>query len=318
MRLQDIYRSIISQGIKHDPRTKKEIDAYLTGLRKEYEAMSPRDKKIFDKEKLTNPFSDTRMLFGDAQAEIKNVMVGIDIATEEVLLANTLIGKGTKVDLLFAHHPEGFARPIFYEVMNVQADILRNTGVPYKKAKDMLAERMQEVMRKVLAINSMRSVDAARLLGIPFMCAHTPADNFVSEYINNLLDKKKPKTVSDVIDILMQEPEYKYASSTNIAPRLVLGKDTNRCGKIMVEMTGGTEGPKKIYPELAKAGVKTIVGMHISEEHFKQAKKYSLNILVAGHISSDSIGLNLLLDAVDKDNSLNIISCSGFQRFRRS
>ena len=34
--------------------------------------------------------------------------------------------------------------------------------------------------------------------------------------------------------------------------------------------------------------------MHISEEHRKEAEKSHLNVVVAGHISSDNLGLNLL------------------------
>jgi len=163
----------------------------------------------------------------------------------------------------------------------------------------------------------MRPVDAARILDIPFMCVHTPADNYVSKYLNNLLKKKKPKKVGDIIELLKKEPEYQYAASIASGPRLTLGKASNPCGKIIVEMTGGTGGSKKIYPELVKAGVKTIVAMHMGEENFKKAKKHSLNILIAGHISSDNIGMNLLLDAIDTKNKLNIIPCSGFMRVKR-
>lgn len=317
MKLRDIYNSIVEEGIRHDPRGKTGVRDYLKKLRKEYELLSPKQKKIFDKEKLTNPFSDTRILYGDPDGDIKNVMVGIDIETEEVLLADILRRRGKRTDLLLSHHPEGFARSIFYEVMNVQLDLLKEVGVPARRAKELLDERMDEVMRKVLSANTMRPVDAARLLGIPFMCAHTAADNFASEYVKRLIDRERPKTVQDIIDILLREPEYKYAISTNAGPKLILGKPTNRCGKVLVEMTGGTEGSKKIFQELVKTGVKTMVGMHMSEEHFKKAKKYSLNILIAGHISSDTLGINLLLDAIDRKGKLNIISCSGFKRVRR-
>ena len=317
MKLRDIYNSVIEQGIRHDPRGIKGVKAYLDKVKKEYMQLSPKEKKSFDKEKLANPFSDTRILYGNPDTNIKNIMVGIDIETEEILLADVLRKRGKKIDLVFAHHPEGFARFIFYEVMNVQLDILREAGVPAGKVKDMLGERIQEVMRKVLPANAMRPVDAARLLGMPFMCAHTVADNFVSEYVNNLIDRNKPRTVRGLMDMLADEPEYKYAVSTNSGPKLILGKPSNRCGKVMVEMTGGTEGSKKVFPELVKAGVRTIVGMHMSEEHFKKAKKYSLNILIAGHISSDTLGINLLLDSIDKRNELSLIECSGFKRFRR-
>ncbi len=317
MKLGDIYSSVIKEGVSHDPRGKAGVKNYLLKVKKEYEQLSAQQKRFFDKEKLTNPFSDTRILYGRPKQDIKNIMVGIDIESEEVLLADTLRRKGKRIDLLFSHHPEGFARSIFYEVMNVQLDLLAEMGVSVKKARQLLDERIAEVMRKVLSVNAMRPVDTARLLGIPLICVHTAADNFASEYVGWLIRKKRPRTVQDIIDILLNEPEYRYAVSTNAGPGLITGKAENRCGKIMVEMTGGTEGPKKIFPELVKAGVKTIVGMHMSEEHFKKAKKHSLNILIAGHISSDNLGVNLLLDAIDKKGKLKIIPCSGFKRVRR-
>ena len=82
-------------------------------------------------------------------------------------------------------------------------------------------------------------------------------------------------------------------------------------------MTGGTEGPKKIYPRLSQAGVGTIVGMHMSEDHFRYAKDEHINVVIAGHIASDTLGMNLLLDEIEKAGRLNIISCSGFVRIKR-
>jgi hypothetical protein len=43
----------------------------------------------------------------------------------------------------------------------------------------------------------------------------------------------------------------------------------------------------------------------------------NLNVVIAGHISSDNLGLNLLLDRIEKEESLQIIGCSGFNRIKR-
>jgi putative NIF3 family GTP cyclohydrolase 1 type 2 len=84
-------------------------------------------------------------------------------------------------------------------------------------------------------------------------------------------------------------------------------------------MTGGTEGPKDIYDKLYRSGIRTLVSMHLSEEHFKKAKDANLNVVIAGHISSDTLGLNLLLDRIEKKakEEFSVISCSGFRRIRR-
>ncbi len=314
MKLKDIYNLIVAEGIKCDPRGKKGVYNFLDKIKKEYKALSLAEKRAFDKERLTNPYSDSRILYGNPSKEIKTILAGIDMETPEILLADALNKRGRKIDLILSHHPEGFALSALHGVMNIQLDVLESAGVSRKKAKKMLDERIGEVARKLHPANVMRPVDAATLLGIPIMCAHTVADNCVSMYLNNIINKKKPKSVQDIIDILLAEPEYRYSVTTGTGPCITLGRPSNRCGKVIVEMTGGTGGSKKIFPEMIKAGVKTIIAMHMSEEHFKKAKKHSFNIIIAGHISSDSLGVNLLLDAIDPKKSLNIMPCSGFIR----
>ena len=69
--------------------------------------------------------------------------------------------------------------------------------------------------------------------------------------------------------------------------------------------------------KLAQAGVGTLVCMHLSEKHLEEAKKQNLIVVVAGHMASDNLGLNLLLDAVCGGEKIEIIPCSGFTRVAR-
>ena len=102
-------------------------------------------------------------------------------------------------------------------------------------------------------------------------------------------------------------------------PAVTAGKESNRAGKVFVDMTGGTEGAVEIIEKLADAGVGTIVGMHMSQEHLKNAEKYNINVVIAGHIPSDNLGVNLLLDKVEsKFGCLDIIPCSGFRRIKHN
>ena len=84
---------------------------------------------------------------------------------------------------------------------------------------------------------------------------------------------------------------------------------------VFVDMTGGTEGSKDIFPSLIQSGVTTVVGMHFSDDHKKEAEKSNLNLVIAGHISSDNLGLNLLFDQVAPD--VELLECSGYRRFKR-
>lgn len=318
MRLIDIYKLVIKKGIGKDPRSKAEIARDLAGAKNKFRKLKGADKRAFDREILTNPYADTRILYGDPDKDIKSVLVGIDMEAPEILLADRLNERSERhVDLVMAHHPEGGAWARFYDVMRLQVAVLKKMGIPLEVGERLLKDRMGEVERAVAPANHLRSVDMARLLDIPFMCVHTPADNHVAGYLQRLFDRKKPRKLAQVVAMLKSIPEYFDGMKKNAGPRILIGEADKRAGRILVDMTGGTEGPKKIFARLSQAGVGTIVAMHLSEEHFKHAKDEGMNVVIAGHIASDNLGLNLILDEVEKVERLNIIQCSGFFRVRR-
>jgi putative NIF3 family GTP cyclohydrolase 1 type 2 len=316
LRIRDIYKFAIEKGIEKDPREKKEIEEYLEKMRRDYDKLSNKEKLCYDEDKLRNPYSDTRILNGDVEKEVKKILVGVDIEVGEILLADRLNNSENKIDLVISHHPEGKAMVNLYEVMGMQADILLKYGVPINIAEDILNERIREIERRLMPINHSRAVDAARILNIPFMCIHTPCDNFVTDYLQNLFNNKSPKYLYEILDILYDIPEYRNMSTAG--PKILIGSKDKRAGKVFVDMTGGTEGSKKAMEELAKAGVGTIVGMHITEEHFKEAEKYHINVIIAGHINSDTLGMNLLLDELFKIEKMEVVVCSGFRRVNRN
>jgi putative NIF3 family GTP cyclohydrolase 1 type 2 len=317
MKLRDIYQKAIETGMNNDPRGRDIILKDIEQRKKSYDELKPDEKDFFDMESLQNPYADSRILFGTGDEEIRTVIAGIDMEVGEVLLAESLRSKGRQVDLLLSHHPEGRAYANLYDVMRMQSDILNRFGVPINIAEDLMEGRIKEVERRLLPANHSRAVDAARLLGIPFLCLHTPADNMVANYLQRLFDEKKPYLISDVMSILKDIPEYKDAGLHTVGPSVFLGAKNRKAGKIFVDMTGGTEGSKEIFASLTTSGVSTIVAMHLSEEHRKEAEKNHLNVIIAGHISSDNLGLNLLLDEITRGNSLEILECSGFKRFSR-
>ncbi|MCX5708162.1 MAG: NGG1p interacting factor NIF3, partial [Candidatus Omnitrophica bacterium] len=222
------------------------------------------------------------------------------------------------LDLVISHHPQGAAYAGLHEVMRLQVDLLKEVGINDKVALGLLEDRMQEVARKTAPANHMRSVDAAALLDLPFMCVHTPADNHVWSYLSELFARNKPSNVGAILEMLKAIPEYALAEERLAGPKLALGNPNRSCGKILVDMTGGTEGSKEVFDKLYKCGIRTLVAMHLGEEHFKKVKGSGLSVVVAGHISSDTLGLNLLLDRIEKIQKFSVISCSGFTRYRRT
>src|SRR3990167_2698082 len=180
MNLQEIYELAIEMGIMADPRGFDGIKRLLARLKKEYSEMSDKKKKLFDKENLTNPYSDSRILFGDSKLSVKKVMAGIDADGTEVLLLDRLNEsrfnqgkKDQKIDLLISHHPSGHALASLDEVMDVQVDMFAEAGVPENVAHSLFDQRKSAVKRKFGPINHSQAVDAARLLNIPLLALHT-------------------------------------------------------------------------------------------------------------------------------------------------
>ena len=68
---------------------------------------------------------------------------------------------------------------------------------------------------------------------------------------------------------------------------------------------------------MANAGIGTTIAMHQSEKHRESAEKAHINVVIAGHISSDSIGMNLILDQLEK-KGIEIIPFGGLTRFSRN
>lgn len=318
MKLGELYEAAVQAGREADPRGVKGTERVLADARKAYDDLPERRRWEFDRESLANPFSDTRILNGDPDTEVRRILVGIDISVGEVLLADRLREKGQVLDAILAHHPEGRALADLAEVMGVQADIWRRFGVPISFGDAMMAGRRSEIERYFHASNVDQTVSAARILGIPLMCCHTPADNSVNAFLQEKCDVlDEDATLTDVLDMLKEIPEFREGVLQGVGPTIFQGDAAYRAGKIMVDMTGGTSGPEQAIDRLASAGVGTILGMHMSEEHRKKAEAAHLNVVIAGHHASDSLGMNLVIDRFAA-RGVEVVGCSGFTRVSRA
>lgn len=318
MTLQQLYEVCLELAIKNGPRTKEEIQERLKRLKDDYKKMDEKKKKYFDTESLHNPFLDSRIESGDPQTKLKRILVGIDIGVGEILLANELNKMGKKIDAVIAHHPEGRSLIDLTRVMDVQEDIAVMEGVPINVVEKLMKARIGDLNRALHAVNHYQVPSAAKLLGIPFACFHTFADNQVYTFIKNYITKRKPKYVGDITDALMELPEYQEAKKMGNGPMMFVGDEKARAGKISFSgFTGGTSGSKDIYEKMAAAGVGTILAMHIPEEHRKLVESYHMNVLICGHMASDSLGVNLLMDEAEK-KGIEILTCGGFTRISRA
>ena len=317
MTLQQIYDLAVLMGKKADPRGEKVVDNYLARLKKEYQELPEKNKKYFDKESLNSPYSDSRILFGDPKQNVKKILAGIDAEASEVLLTDRLNQKGEKIDLLISHHPSGHALASLHEVMDLQVDVFESYGVPVNVAHALLEKRKGEVKRKFSPLNHGQTIDTARLLNVPLLALHTIWDNLGDDFMKNYLSKKTFHSAGEVLDYVNEIPEFVESLKGKAGPSLVSGSETARAGKVVVSFTGGTNPSKELYQEMAKAGVGTLVEMHVSEDSLKELQKLHINVIDTGHMASDSIGANLFLDALGK-KGIEVIPCSGLIRIRRT
>lgn len=318
MNLGQFYTKCYEAGIQADPRGKAGIEKYLKAERKRYDSLDGFEKECYDPERLKNPYTDVRILNGDAKTQMKGIMVGIDAYQPELLLADKLRGKGKNVDVVLTHHPAGFGIKRLPEVLDIQTEQWISFGVPAHIAQSLNDERCEEVVRRFHVMNTDAAVDAARLLEIPYMCSHTAADNWVYHYLQQKMKQSRPGLVADVLDLIKEEPEYQHHSRLQAPPMLVTGGEKSRCGNVFVEMTGGVMPKEQALDELSRSGISTLVVMHMTEESITAAKKLKLNVVIAGHMASDTMGMNLMMDsALPPGDEVEVIECAGFKRFDR-
>lgn len=319
MKLSKLYKRTIEIGMEADVRGKKRLDTILKKQADRYKKLEGKEKDMADEERTWNPYSDSRIINGTGDEEVQRLMIGIDIETAEILLADRLREKGEKIDCIMIHHPEGRGLADLEKVMPLQVDLLASLGVPVNHAEGQLRPRMDRIWRSIHADNLFRTERAAELLGIPAFTCHTVTDNLVWRYMEKEISSKQYEDLGEVINAIMEIPEYKYYAKKGNPPIIVNGSSSSRPGRIVAsEFTGGTNGPEEFLEEQSRAGVGTILSMHVTEKTLEEAKKHHVNMIQCSHMASDAIGINLLLDILAKEEKkLDVLPVSGFIRVKR-
>ena len=319
MKLNKLFKRAIEHGMADDPRGKAQLAKMLKKEKDRQAKLTGIEQELADEERTWNPYSDSRIINGSGDEEVKTLMVGIDIETPEVLLADRLREKGEKIDCLMIHHPEGRALADLEKVMPLQIDLLAGVGVPVNHSEAQMRPRMEKIWRAIHADNLFRTERAAELLGIPAFTCHTPTDNIVWRYMEKNICKKEYDNLGEILNAIMKIKEYKEYAKKGNPPIIVNGSRSSRPGKIVAtEFTGGTNGPEEFLEEQSKAGVGTILSMHVTEKTLEKAKEFHVNMIQCSHMASDTLGINLMLDRLMKDEpKLKTVDTSGFIRVKR-
>lgn len=318
MKLKDLHKKTIEYGKVADPRSKKQLQKFLDKEKAKQKDLKGFKKDCADATLTWNPYHDSRILYDNGK-DVKHLMVGIDIEMPELLLVDRLREKGQKIDACFIHHPEGISLAELDKVMDLEIDLLAELGVPVNVSEAHLSPHRGKIWRSIHAQNLFRVERFAELLDVPIFNCHTPTDNLAWQFIEQHISAKEFDCLQDIVDALHKIPEYEYFAKKGNPCFVAHGNPQGRTGKIAAsEFTGGTNGPEQFTEQKAKAGIGTVISMHATEKAIEEAKKHGINYIQCSHMASDSLGVNLMLDKLQKDDpKLNIIEVSGFKRFKR-
>lgn len=226
-----------------------------------------------------------------------------------------LAAKDLGYDLVIAHHPLGGKASLgILKVYERHATNLEAVGVSKKDAMAAVRDMQEEHAPRVHAMNYDHVPSLARLLGIPLMSIHNPCDEIGRRVMEETLGKgaSRASTVGDGVAALELLPEFARAE-TKISIRM--GKEGNALGRWVVLHGAGTNGGYHIAKCAFDHGIDTVVYIHVDPGHLGHLRsefggRGPKNLIVTGHVASDSIGINVLIRAM-RDKGLEVKAVSG-------
>jgi putative NIF3 family GTP cyclohydrolase 1 type 2 len=244
--------------------------------------------------------------------DVRRVYVGIDIDVAELLLAKALGADG-----VIAHHPIGSrARLGIPAVIERHVGQMTAEGIPAGIAHELMVARRDPVAHALHTSNYDRVVDAAKQLQMPLMNIHLAADlvgrQFFIDFVGRTVGRQGT-TIGRLVDELKTIPEME---ASLVQPELWLGRADNPVGRWIVQMAAGTNGGAAVYRTYYEHGINTILAMHIDDRDLReleQLQRPTANLVITGHMPSDSIGMNRVIAALEQQG-LEVIAGSGVIR----
>lgn len=231
-------------------------------------------------------------------SNVRKVLFAIDAGVPELLLAKQL-----GYDTVIAHHPQGgTAVTNFHQVFKRHIQQMVKAGIPREEAEKAVEKKLLTLDVQGHTRNYAHAVDVARLLKMPYMNIHTPLDEVGRRIMSNKIHNeiRENCTVQDVVSALKELTEFRNAV-TEIKIRV--GKPEKPAGKVVVSHGAGTNGGYEIAKTYFKNGIGTVIYIHINPIDLEKLKAEGKgNLIVAGHIVSDSVGINPLIHELEKRN----------------
>lgn len=229
-------------------------------------------------------------------SNIRKILFCIDAGASELLLAKQL-----GYDAVIAHHPPGGTAAIdFFHVFKRHIQQMTTAGISSEEAEKAVKKKLQDLEVEAHTRNYSHTIDVAKLLKMPYMNIHTPLDETGRKIMSEQIAKrlKSDSRVQDIVNALEELAEFKNAI-TKIKIRI--GKAYNPAGKVVVSHGAGTNGGYEIAKTYFKHGIGTLIYIHISVGDLEKLKADGIgNLIITGHIASDSVGINPFIKELEK------------------
>lgn len=229
---------------------------------------------------------------------IKKILFGIDAGPSELLMAKRL-----GYDAVISHHPQGGSAVVnFHQVFQAHVKQMVAAGVPKDEAEKAVSKKLEALEVVNHTRNYGHAIDLAHLLKMPYMNIHMPLDEVgrrvMAQRIKDHTDENS--IVADIVSALNGLAEFRNAE-TKIKIRL--GSPTNPAGKTIVSHGAGTNGGREIARTYYKHGVKTLIYIHIGMADLEKLRtEENGNLIITGHIASDSVGINPLIRELENQD----------------
>lgn len=229
--------------------------------------------------------------------DITRVLVSIDVCEDDLFRA-----KAKGYDLLIAHHP--FDRMGVVRMLVRHKDLMLQAGVPWGRAntacEQNVANYTNRPRRQLHDGNAELLAVRAHELGIGLMNIHAPCDELGRLELQRVADDlARSSSVSDLMDCYRAIPEI---VESNEDVELVCGAGDANVGRTVVIHGAGTNGGYPVATALFDSRIDTVVYIHLyqADQRDQLARESRGNLILTGHYGSDSLGINPLLDVLEK------------------
>ena len=238
---------------------------------------------------------------------INKILYGIDIGVAELHYA-----KEHGFDCVIAHHPVGLINHFLVFQEHIKQLISKNISI--ETAQKVINKRMIGLKFGSHARNYDAIPAFARLIEMPFLNIHYPSDELGRRLITESIEsiEKKNPFLSEVKTHL--ETSFLEFKKARTKIEIAKGKKSDPLGNWIFSHGAFTNGGFDIADCYFQHGVDTVIYIHITPPELFQILNLDYGqLLITGHLASDSIGINPFLDRLE-EKGIQITAIGGLIR----